>query len=175
MFLLKVSEGKLAILLFALILTETNCWENSSLPFLSSAKHSACQGMILHCGDSQYLYCRQTLGWPHHFLKHRPCCQSQIPALLSSASPRQPVLCSWNSLPTQAGRIHLQSVTGSLGMSVSCSELCLFSAQVLHSLLTQAKALFSFSQHPQMIITVVFILSCVYREICAGTAGFDAP
>lgn len=144
MFLLKVSEGKLAILLFALILTETNYWEllgkqHSTFPSIrETAKHFMCQWVISHCEGSQCLYCRQTLGWPYQFLEHRPCCQSRIPALLSSASPQQPVLCSWNSLPTQAGRIHLQSVTGPLGMSVSHSPRCLFSAQVLHSLLTEA-------------------------------------
>lgn len=88
MFLLKVSEGKLTTLLFLLILTETNCWEllgkrHSTFPSISKmAKHSMCQWMISHCEGSQYLYCRQTLGWPHQFLEHRPCCQSWIPALL---------------------------------------------------------------------------------------------
>ena len=41
MFLLKVSEGKLAVLLFALILTDTNCWEllgKQHSTFLPSAK-----------------------------------------------------------------------------------------------------------------------------------------
>lgn len=107
--------------------------------------------MILRCGDShsQCLSSRQTLGWPHQFLEHKRCCQSQISALLSSASARQQILCSWNSLSTQAGRIHLQSVTGPLRMSVSHSPPCLFSAQVPLSVLKQtAKALLPFSSTP---------------------------
>ena len=81
----------------------------------------------------------QTNPWlrPHQLLEHRPCCQSQSPALLSFACLPQPVLCSWNSPPTQAGGIHLQSFTGSLEASISQSPLCLFSAQVLYSLLTE--------------------------------------
>jgi len=49
MFLLKVGEGKLVILLFALILTETSCWEmlgkqHSTFHSISkTAKHSARQ------------------------------------------------------------------------------------------------------------------------------------
>lgn len=45
MFLLKISEGKLAVLLFALALTETNCWRllrkqhSTFLSINKTAKH----------------------------------------------------------------------------------------------------------------------------------------
>lgn len=117
MFLLKVSGGKLTILLFAQILTELlGIAEKPALSLFlhRNIKHSVCQWMTSRFGHRQCLYCRQTLGWSYQFLEHRPWYQSQIPALLFSAPPWQAVFCSQNSLPTEAGRQWPQVPLGSV-------------------------------------------------------------
>lgn len=73
--------------------------------------------------------------------------KSWIAALFSSASSRQPVLCSWNSPPMQAGRIHLQSVTGSLSHTSNYVR-SLHRFSTLSLLKRTAKALFLFSLTP---------------------------
>lgn len=134
----KVKVNWLSI--FALILTETNCWEllgkqHSIFPSISkTAKCSTCQWVISHCEGSLCLYCRQTLGWPHQFLEHRPCCQSQIPALLSYAPHQQSVLCSWN-LPTHTGQ---EDLPAQCYRSPWDEHLALPTMFVLCTLLTEA-------------------------------------
>lgn len=91
--------------------------------------------------------------------------KSWIPALFSSASPWQPILCSWNSPLPQAGRIHLQSVTGSLSHTSNYVR-SLHRFSTLSLLKRTAKALFLFSLTPTAVAVTdeQFLYSVVSSE-----------